>query len=136
MRRTRIIAILAAAALSAPAQAQEWTGSFEEPQVELISEMWALAGVCTQYSTYSVRNDALADFLNAAMGSGDNGDALIERKNAKVEQISAAAAAVSESGSVTVREERSDRLTASLMTRCRALTNNPVASRFFFTATG
>ena len=132
MRGNLMIALLGiAAAVATPAQAQ--TGQLD---VELTSEMWALAGVCSQYSTYRVSNEALANWLNAELANAGNAVAVMDSKTAKLEQISAAAAAVSNSGSVTVREERSDRLTASLMTRCRALTNNPIARAFFFTATG
>lgn len=132
MRRNWIIALLGtAAALATPAQAQS-----EQLDVELTSEMWALAGVCSQYSTYRVGNEELARWLNAELANADNANEVRDSKTAKLEQIGAATAAVSDSRSVTAREERSDRLTGSLMTRCRALTNNPVASRFFFTATG
>ena len=132
MRRNWMIALLGCtAALGTPVHAQ--SGQLD---VELTSEMWALAGVCSQYSTYRVSNEALANWLNAELANAGNAADVMDSKTAKLEQIGTATAAVSNSRSVTVREERSDRLTASLMTRCRALTNNPVASRFFFTATG
>jgi len=131
-RKSAILASAVALACGgAPAQAQDTI-----IDVELTSEMWALAGVCTQYPSYAVRGDALADFLNAAVGSGENGDALIARKNAKVAQIGANVARVQEVGSARERTERSDELTSALMTRCRRLTNDPVAREFFFTATG
>lgn len=131
-RKSAILAVaLALAGGAAPAQAQN--GSVD---VELTSEMWALAGVCSQYANYSVRNDALASWLNTQMAGSANGDAVIDRKNAKVQQISANVAAVQGLNSVRERTERSDELTSALMTRCRRLTNDPVASRFFFTATG
>ena len=132
MRRNWIIALLGtAAALATPAQAQS-----EQLDVELTSEMWALAGVCSQYASYDVRNEALADWLSAQMANAGNAEAVLDSRDAKVEQIGNAVSAISNASGGGARVERSDRLTASLMTRCRALTNNPVASRFFFTATG
>lgn len=132
MRRKGLIAILGcAAALAVPAQAQD-----RQIDVELTSEMWALAGICSQYSGYEVRNEALAAWLNRQLASAGNADEVMDRRAAKVEQIRANMAALERGRGGSAREERLDRNTAGLMTRCRQLTNNPLAGQFFFTATG
>ena len=131
-RKSAILAVaLALAGGAIPVQAQD-----AAVDVELTSEMWALAGVCSQYANYSVRNEALASWLNTQMAGSGNGTEVIDRKNAQLQQISANVAAVQGVNSVRERTERSDARTSALMTRCRRLTNDPVASRFFFTATG
>ena len=129
IRRNLAVLAAAAALATAPAQAQG-----NGTNVELTAEMWALAGVCSQYANYSVRNEALATWLNSALNGSGNAEAVMNRKDAKVAQISAATARVQQASSARERTERSDELSSSLMTRCRRLTNDPVASRFFFTA--
>ena len=109
------------------AQAQD-----RRANAELTSEMWALAGVCSQYGAYySVRHDALADWLNVAAADPAIGDGLSARKDAKVAQISALAAEVRGTTSVRERDQRFDEMSSALMTRCRRLTNDPVAREFF-----
>ena len=131
-RKWAILAVaIGFASGAAPAQAQSRT-----IDAELTSEMWALAGVCSQYANYTVRNEALATWLNTQLAEAGNGEDVISRKNAKVAEISANVAAMQTISSAGARTERSDQMTEGLMTRCRRLTNNPVAKRFFLTATG
>ena len=133
MRVPTTLSILAAAAvcgLGQPALAQD---RLTPGQVSLYSEMWALAGICTQYGGYDVQQDHLADFLNDRLGNVASED----RQRV---------AATREERLQVIRDEI-DRLTSlphgnrrtrevqanaeALMTRCARLANHATAGEFF-----
>lgn len=102
-------------------------------EVELLSEMWAMAGICSQYGRYAVRTDALADRLNSEIAAVDpvRQSAIIIRKEDKLEEITATMNGLLEMPPGGRREQAIEENQMALMTRCQRLTNNDLASEYF-----
>lgn len=134
--KANVPALVAAAALgmAQPALAQEEDGQRLSPrQMEIYSEMWALAGVCLQYGGYDVQQDELAAFLNSRLdfaNSEDRQRVAADKENRlqairdEIERLQALPP-----GNRRAREE--EEAAAALMTRCTRLANHATAGEFF-----
>lgn len=133
MRKAWTIALGAALLAPVTAQAQAQDAEVNEVEVELYSEMWAMAGICMQYGRYPVRADALADLLNQRIGAAgpEQQSAIIGRKETKLEEIAATMndlLAMSPGGR---RDEALEENQMALMTRCQRLSSHSLAGEYF-----
>ncbi|MEL1250743.1 hypothetical protein [Aurantiacibacter gilvus] len=123
---------LAATSMTTPAALAQ-DGAPVDQQVELLSEMWAMAGICSQYGRYVVRTDDLADRLNDEIAAvdPDRQSAIINRKEDKLEEITATMNGLLEMPPGGRRERAIEENQMALMTRCQRLANHDLASEFF-----
>lgn len=129
-----VLVATATLGMGQPALAQQDNGQRLSPrQMEIYSEMWALAGVCLQYRGYDVQQDELAAFLNSRLDSASGGDRQrvaadkedrLEAIRAEIERLQALPP-----GNRRAREE--EETAAALMTRCTRLANHATAGEFF-----
>lgn len=125
--------VAAGLALAATSGAQAQDAAPGDQRVELLSEMWAMAGICSQYGRYAVRTEALADRLNSEISAVDpeRQSAIITRKEDKLEEITATLNGLLAMPPGGDRELAIEENQMALMTRCQQLTNNDLASEYF-----
>lgn len=126
-------AIAAGLALAATPAAQAQDGTPTDREVELYSEMWAMAGICSQYGRYAVRADDLADWLNNALAAAqpESQSAIIGRKEDKLEAITTTMNDLLDMPPGGQRERAIEENQMALMTRCQRLSNHDLAGDFF-----
>lgn len=131
MRKTLII--VAGLALAATPAVQAQDAAPVDGQVELLSEMWAMAGICSQYTRYSVRADDLADWLNREISAADpeRQSAIINRKEDKLEEITATMNGLLDMPPGGRRERAIEENQMALMTRCQRLAGHDMAGEYF-----
>ncbi|MFB0610985.1 hypothetical protein [Aurantiacibacter poecillastricola] len=131
MKRTIVLAAVAAMCASAPAATQE--RQLSEGQVSLYAEMWALAGVCLQYGGYEVEQAGLAEFLNDRLdgvGISDR-EQVAMLKQDRLEEIRAEIDRLEGLPRGSRRAREVEENAARLMTRCTRLANHEAAGDFF-----
>ncbi|MCB2065167.1 MAG: hypothetical protein KDE15_00845 [Erythrobacter sp.] len=130
--RGKMIAVAALLGATVPAQAQP---VMSEGQVALHAEMWAMAGICGQFSQYNVRERRLADYLNATMARLDpeQQDALVNGRSARQQAISARVAQANATAAGPRRSQAQEANTEELMTRCQQLVRDDLAGEYFQT---
>ncbi len=126
-------ALAAGLALAATSGAQAQDAAPVDREVELLSEMWAMAGICSQYGRYAVRSDALAEHLNRSIAAVDpeRQSAIINRKEDKLEEITSTLNGLLAMPPGGRRDRAIEENQMALMTRCQRLTNNELASEYF-----
>lgn len=126
-------AIALGLALAATPAAQAQDSAPVDHEVELLSEMWAMAGICSQYARYAVDANDLAARLNREISASDpdRQSAIIIRKEDKLEEITATMNGLLDMPPGGRRERAIEENQMALMTRCQRLANHDLASEYF-----
>lgn len=124
-------ALVAPLALAVPATAQET--SLTDRQVELYSEMWAMAGVCNQLQGFYVKQDDLADRLNLDLADVEDAQfaQVADLREQKLDELREDIETLRAMNQGSGRVRGVDETTATLMTRCNRLAGNTLASAYF-----
>ncbi|WAT17919.1 hypothetical protein OZN62_13535 [Aurantiacibacter sp. MUD11] len=119
--------------LSSPPEADAQQQTTTDALLELYSEMWAMAGICSQYPQFRVNSEDLATRLNTDISrlAADQQHVIVNRKNEKLEEISVRVDELEAMPRGGDRNEAVEDNTAALLTRCQRLANHSLARDYF-----